>query len=192
MPHINLLPWREELRRRRNKEFGILAGVVAVAMGGVVFGVHTWYQNLIDVQNGRNQYLQQQISLLDKKIKEIKDLEAERDSLIKRKDKIEELQAGRPDIVHLMDELVMVLPEGVYYTSIEQKGAKLKVTGVAQSNARVSSLMRKIDSSKWLESPNLVEIKANAQAVASEQIKLSTFSLNFQQKPRKKPEEPSS
>ena len=186
MAHINLLPWREELRARRNKEFGVLAFVAAAVMGGVVFGVHTWYSDQIDFQKQRNSYLEGEIAGLDKKIKEIQDIERERDRLIRRKEKIEELQAGRPDVVHLMDELVTSLPEGAYYTKVEQKGSALSVEGVAQSNARVSSLMRKVDASNWLQNPSLVEIKAETKGPKDSPIKLSTFNMSFQQKKKKK------
>ncbi len=203
MAQINLLPWREELRARRNKEFGIVAGIAAVLMALAVFGVHVFMQDRIDFQGERNAYLEGQISLLDKKIKTIKDLEKEKQALLARMKIIQELQSSRPEVVHLFDELVTTLPEGVYFTRITQRGSNLSIEGVAQSNARVSSLMRRMDGSPWLTDPALVEIKAVApkqaakgatpEAPAGEQLRLSSFKLTVKQTRPKKPgeEEPS-
>lgn len=184
MPHINLLPWRDELRKRREKEFFITAGAAALLMGAVVLGVHLHYSARIDYQNARNTFLEQEIALLNKKIEEIKSLRRERDRLIARTRVIQELQSGRPEIVHLFDEIVATLPDGVYYTKISQRGRSLSFQGVAQSNARVSSLMRQIDDSTYLESPSLIEIKANNNPESP--IRLSAFSLNAKQKKQKK------
>jgi len=181
MPHINLLPWREELRLRKQKEFGALAAVAVVVMACVVGGVHLYFQGLIDYQSSRNAYLETEIGRLDKKIAEIKDLELEKERLLARMRIIEQLQSSRPEIVHLMDELVDKLPEGVYYTSVEQKGRALNLKGVAQSNARVSSLMRKLDGSTWLEEPALVEIKREKAKDAIDEVRLSAFDLNITQ-----------
>jgi len=185
MPQINLLPWRDELRKRRNKEFGILAGVVAAAMLGLAVGVHLFFQGRIEFQQQRNRFLNQQISSLNKQIKAIKDLEKKKESLLARMKIIQELQSSRPEVVHLMDALVETLPEGVYYTRIAQKGARLSIDGVAQSNARVSSLMRKMDASEWLTNPALVEIKAftpeGGKGAAAGQLRLSTFKLTVKQ-----------
>ncbi len=185
MPHINLLPWREELRARKQKEFGALAGIAVVVMAAVVGGVHLYFQGLIDYQTARNSYLETEITRLDKKIAEIKDLELEKERLLARMRIIEELQSSRPEIVHLMDELVDKLPEGVYYTSVEQKGRNLNLKGVAQSNARVSSLMRKLDGSTWLEKPALVEIKREKSRDELDDVRLSAFDLNITQTKQK-------
>ncbi len=185
MPHINLLPWREELRVRKQKEFGALAAVAVVVMAGVVGGVHLYFQGLIDYQSSRNAYLETEIGRLDKKIAEIKDLELEKERLLARMRIIEQLQSSRPEIVHLMDELVDKLPDGVYYTSVEQKGRALNLKGVAQSNARVSSLMRQLDGSGWLEEPALVEIKREKASDAVDEVRLSAFDLNITQTAQK-------
>ena len=183
---INLLPWREELRKRRQKEFGITAAVAVILMLGVVGGVHMHYQNRIEFQESRNAFLDKQIKQLDKRIKEIRSLKQQRERLLARTEKIQQLQSGRPEIVHLVDELVKTLPEGVYYTKVQQKGSRLSLEGVAQSNARVSSLMRQLDSSSWLQDPKLLQIVAAGKANAN-RFRNSTFKLNIRQTKKKKP-----
>jgi len=183
MPQINLLPWRDELRKRREKEFIVTAVIAALLMGGVVLGVHLYNESRIAYQEQRNTFLETEIASLDKKIKEIEDLQRERDRLIARTQVIQSLQSGRPEIVHVFDELVTTLPEGVYYTKVEQKGRTLNLQGVAQSNARVASLMRALGSSKWFNNPALVEIKDGTEK--DESIRLSSFNLNVQQASRK-------
>ena len=184
MSQINLLPWRGELRKRREKEFIITAVIAALLMGGVVLGVHLHYEGRIAYQNQRNTFIETEIAVLDKKIKEIEDLKKERDRLIARTKVIQNLQAGRPEIVHVFDELVTTLPDGLYYTKVVQKGRSLNLEGVAQSNARVSSLMRSLDASTWFENPSLVEIKANPHKETS--VRFSAFSLNVSQLTKKK------
>lgn len=180
MPHINLLPWREELRRRRQKEFGIRVTMAVVAMLGIVALVHMQYSNKISFQKERNEFLQGEIKKLDEKIAEIKALDEEKERLIARMEIIQELQASRPEIVHLFDELVATLPEGVYYKKITQQERTLTLQGMAQSNARVSSLMRNLNDSDWLKSPSLIEIKADEKN-SPQQFRLSEFSLKVQQ-----------
>ncbi len=187
MPHINLLPWRDELRKRREKEFIVTAVIAALMMGGVVLGVHLHYESRIAYQDQRNSFIETEISALDKKIKEIDNLKKERDSLIARTKVIQDLQAGRPEIVHVFDELVTTLPDGVYYTKVAQKGRALNLHGVAQSNARVSSLMRSLNTSTWFENPSLVEITADVQKSTS--VRLSKFNLNVSQAKKKKQDE---
>jgi type IV pilus assembly protein PilN len=187
MPQINLLPWRDELRKRREKEFIVTAVMAALMMGGVVLGVHLHYESRIAYQNQRNTFIETEISALDKKIKEIENLKKERDRLIARTKVIQDLQAGRPEIVHVFDELVTTLPDGVYYTKVAQKGRGLNLHGVAQSNARVSSLMRSLSTSTWFENPSLVEITANLQKEKA--IRLSKFKLNVSQATKKKQDE---
>ncbi|MEM7251533.1 MAG: PilN domain-containing protein [Pseudomonadota bacterium] len=180
MKTINLLPWREELRKRRQKEFAILAGVAVVAMVGVILAVHWEFNNRVKFQQKRNTYLQEQIAVLDQKIKKIKDIEAEKENLLARMEIIQALQLSRPEIVHLFDELVGTMPEGLYYTDVRQVDRDLEVKGVAQSNARVSSLMRNLDGSDWLEKPALVEIKKRPER-PGENGRLSDFGLRFKQ-----------
>jgi len=184
MPHINLLPWRDELRKRREKEFMVTAVIAALMMGAVVLGVHLHYESRIAYQDQRNQFIETEITSLDKKIKEIEDLKKERDRLIARTNVIQNLQSGRPEIVHVFDELVTTLPDGVYYTKVAQKGRGLNLQGVAQSNARVSSLMRSLDTSTWFTNPSLVEIKSDNKKEQS--VRLSAFSLNVKQAAKKK------
>jgi len=187
MPHINLLPWRDELRKRREKEFIITAVIAALMMGGVVLGVHLHYESRIAYQDQRNTFIETEISALDRKIKEIENLKKERDSLIARTKVIQDLQAGRPEIVHVFDELVTTLPDGVYYTKVAQRGRGLNLQGVAQSNARVSSLMRSLNTSTWFENSVLVEIKTNPEKERA--VRLSKFILNVGQAKQKKTDE---
>ena len=189
MPNINLLPWRAELRKRRNKEFGMSAFVVVAAMAGVVAGVNWYFQQRIDFQKERNEYLNVQIVSLDKKTAQIEELDREKDRLIERTRIIQDLQSSRPEIVRVVDAIVEALPAGVFYTSIAQSGRLFKVLGVAQSNARVSTLMRQLESSDLFENPTLVEITAAQKAVASGSVKLSNFSLTVGQSKKKKAED---
>ena len=187
MPHINLLPWRDELRKRREKEFIITAVIAALMMGGVVLGVHLHYESRIAYQDQRNTFIETEISALDKKIKEVENLKKERDRLIARTKVIQDLQAGRPEIVHVFDELVTTLPDGVYYTKVAQKGRGLNLQGVAQSNARVSSLMRSLNTSTWFENSELVEITTNPDKETA--VRLSEFILKVGQAQQKKLDE---
>ena len=187
MPHINLLPWRDDLRKRREKEFIVTAVIAALMMGGVVLAVHLHYESRIAYQNQRNTFIEAEISGLDKKIKEIENLKKERDSLIARTKVIQDLQAGRPEIVHVFDELVTTLPDGVYYTKVSQKGRRLNLTGVAQSNARVSSLMRSLNTSTWFDNSELVEITTSEQKDTG--VRLSRFILKVGQEKQKKANE---
>jgi len=157
---INLLPHRAERRKRARQHFFVLAGGTAVLGAVIVFAVHTFYAEKISTQEGRNSFLKSQIAVLDKEIAEINKLKDEIQALLARKAIIETLQADRAQTVHLLDELVRQTPEGVYLKSLSQKGLRVQVVGYAQSNARVSTLMRNIESSPWLENPVLVEVKA--------------------------------
>jgi type IV pilus assembly protein PilN len=185
MPQINLLPWRGEQRKRREKEFIVIAVCAALLMGGVVLGVHLHYESRIAYQNERNAFINIEIAALDEKIKEIENLKKERDRLIARTNIIQNLQAGRPEVVHVFDELVTTLPDGVYYTKVTQKERALNLHGVAQSNARVSSLMRSLDTSTWFENPSLVEIKGDP-ARKEMSARHPTFILNIGQSVQKK------
>jgi type IV pilus assembly protein PilN len=191
MPRINLLPWREELRKQRNKDFGVTAVVVALLMGAIVGLVHFYYVQEIEFQQRRNALLASETAKLDKKIKDIKNIEGEKARLLARMQIIQQLQTSRPEIVHLLDEFVTTLPEGVYYTSVQQKGRALSMQGVAQSNARVSSLMRQLDASDYLENPVLVQITATTgkRKGATEDLRLSNFRLNISQQTKKKASE---
>lgn len=160
MIRINLLPHREEKRKARQKQFAILAGLAAViglAIAGLLWVV---FDTQIENQKDRNKYLTAEIAKLDKQIDEIKRIREETASLLSKKQVVEGLQSNRSEPVYLLDQLLRQLPEGLYLKSIKQTGAKISVTGYAQSNARVSAFMRNIEASPYLGNPNLVEIKA--------------------------------
>jgi type IV pilus assembly protein PilN len=157
---INLLPHREERRKASRKHFAIVAAMTAVLGGAVVLLVHGFYAAKVSEQVSRNDFLKKETAKLDKDIEEIKKLKDEIAALLSRKQVIETLQADRAQTVYLLDQLVRQLPDGVYLRSITQKGLRVNLLGYAQSNARVSTLMRNIESSQWLESPKLNEIKA--------------------------------
>ena len=158
---VNLLPHREERRKRQRQHFFVLAGGTAVIGLLLVGAVHTFYQRQIDVQVDRNAFLKGEIAKLDQEIAEIDSLKAEIAALLARKNVIETLQRDRAQTVHLLDELVRQMPEGVYLKQLVQRDLRVDIAGYAQSNARVSTLMRNIDSSPWLEKPVLVEVKAS-------------------------------
>ena len=155
MAHINLLPWREELRKQKQQQFAVVSAGTAIVAALLVLLVHMRVEGLIEKQNARNSFLDSEIVELDKKIQKIKDLEKTKTALLARMDIIQQLQHSRPQSVHLMDELVFTLPDGVFLEKILQKGGALTVDGIAQSNARVSAYMRNIDGSQWLGDPKL-------------------------------------
>lgn len=155
MPRINLLPWRTELRQRRKKEFLVaLAGTLIVGVG-VVYLSKLTVQGWTSAQQGRNEILRAEIKELDKQIAEITGLESQRERLLARMQVITQLQRSRPEVVHLFDELVNALPEGVNLTEVVQQGSRIEIRGTAQSSTRVSALMRNIDGSEFLRDPGL-------------------------------------
>lgn len=177
MARINLLPWREAERRHRQRDFaGITVAALAVTLV-IGVAVHLVVSKLISNQEDRNQFLQHQISLLDKQIREIRDLEETKARLLARMDVIQQLQVSRPEIVHLFDELVVNIPEGVYLTKIKQSGRSVVVNGRAQSNARVSAFMRNIEASKWIGNPSLRIIENKSKKGDG----MSSFQLRFNQ-----------
>jgi type IV pilus assembly protein PilN len=160
MARINLLPWRAERRKQRQKEFGVMLGFAALAGLLLWFLVNTYYNNQIDGQNERNAYLQDQIKQVDARITEIDELDRQKARLLARKEVIEQLQANRSQMVHLFDSLVRTIPDGVVLTSIKQEGEKLTLEGRSQSNARVSTYMRNLEGSGWMTKPELSIIEA--------------------------------
>ena len=172
---INLLPHREERRKRARTHFAVLGGMTA-ALGAVIVGA-VWfvYQQSIGTQDDRNRFLKAEIAKLVKEIDEIKEVKEKIDALLARKQVIETLQADRVQTVYLLDELVRQMPEGVFLKSVKQKGPGVELIGYAQSNARVSTLMRNIESSPWLSNPNLVEIKAATLG----KMRISEFNLKL-------------
>lgn len=155
MPRINLLPWRAELRQKRKKEF-LVALLGTVIVGGLlVYAGKLTVQGWTSAQSGRNDILRTEIAALNKQIEEITGLENQRERLLARMQVIDQLQRSRPEVVHLFDELVTAIPEGVHLTQVVQQGARIELDGDAQSSTRVSTLMRNIDSSAWLRDPGL-------------------------------------
>ncbi len=163
MARINLLPWREERRKQRQQEFFVLLGISAVAAVVVVFIAMWFIGTQIDAQNERNQTLEREIKALDAQIAEIEQLDRQRDRLIARKEIIEQLQGTRTQMVHLFDELVRTLPDGIKLQSIKQTGTTLTLDGFAQSNARVSAYMRRLDASDWLQKSEIAKIEATGR-----------------------------
>jgi len=160
MARINLLPWRAERRKQRQKEFGMMLGVAAIAAVVLSFLIITFYNGQISGQTERNAFLSEQITQLDKQIVEIEELDKKKAKLLARKDVIEQLQANRSQMVHLFDSLVRTIPDGVALTSIKQDDVILTLEGRAQSNARVSTYMRNLEGSGWMTNPELSIIEA--------------------------------
>jgi type IV pilus assembly protein PilN len=175
MIRINLLPHRAEKRRARKVQFIALSGISIVAGVVLIALVHGIISAKISYQERRNLYLKQEIAILDKQIEEIKKLREQTASLLARKSVVEKLQSTRADVVHLMDQMLRILPDGVYIKTLKQTGSKISMAGYAQSNARVSTLMRAIEASPWLDSPALIEIHASANPVG----RVSEFTLTF-------------
>jgi type IV pilus assembly protein PilN len=167
MPRINLLPWREQQRRERKTNFLIALGGAAATAALVAFIVYLLLGAMIDAQDQRNERLKGQIKVLDKQIEEINDLEAQKQRFISRMQIIEKLQRSRPEVVHLFDEIVKVMPDGTYLTSVKEGGNKLKFEGVAQSSTRVSALMRNIADSQWMRNPELEVVQTKSDAAGS-------------------------
>ncbi|NEV61274.1 PilN domain-containing protein [Thiorhodococcus minor] len=185
MARINLLPWREEARQQRRKDFltALGLGLVVTLLGAIL--VHVYFEGRISAQQSRNTYLKTQIASLDRKIKEIKDLEKTKADLLARMDIIQKLQTSRPEIVRLFDELVSALPAGVYLTKVQQSGSAVVMEGRAQSNARVSAFMGKIERSEWIGKPRLMLIENKDKTGTG----LSHFRLSFDQVSPKKADE---
>jgi len=185
MPRINLLPWREAERKRKRQEFFLSLGA-AIATAALVTLLGRWQMNAaIAHQQERNQILSDEIAQLDKQIQEILGLENQKRKLLARMEIIETLQRSRPEIVHVFDEIVRTLPEGVYLTYLKQTGTRIELRGVAQSSTRVSAFMRNIDGSEWLADPSLqiVETKGKDTSRGAE------FTLFANQRSHVPPEE---
>ena len=189
MTRINLLPHREQKRQARQRQFFSLAiglailGLAVILLGHVIFGAQ------IEGQESRNSLLKTEIAKLDDQIKEIDKLREQTQALLARKQIVETLQSNRTEAVHLLDQMVRQLPDGIYLKSVKQAGAKITMVGYAQSNARVSTLMRNIESSPWLQHPELVEIKS-VPSPATKDLRVNEFTLNVQIKQAAPPEEP--
>jgi type IV pilus assembly protein PilN len=174
---INLLPWREEQRQELKKQFVVTAVVTCVFAAAIVGLIHFQMQAKIDYQLSRNTFMTNEIAKVDEEIKEIKELQKVRRSLIERMEVIQDLQGSRPSIVHLFTEIVSSVPNGVYLQSLTQKGSNLNINGEAESNARVSTYMRNLQASAWLKDPNLTVIEVEDKTVN----RISTFTLTVKQ-----------
>jgi type IV pilus assembly protein PilN len=177
MTRINLLPWREELRQEQKKQFGVMAVMTCVLAAAIVGLVHFQMQSKIDYQLSRNRFMNKEITKVDAEIKEISELQKTRRSLVERMEVIQDLQGSRPSIVHLFTEIVSTVPNGVYLETLSQKAGKLKVTGEAESNARVSTYMRNLQASAWMKDPNLTIIEIEDKTVT----RISSFTLTVKQ-----------
>jgi type IV pilus assembly protein PilN len=183
MTRINLLPWREDLRKQRQQRFLMTMLFSLLVAAAVMFGWRLLVTSQIDYQKQRNEFLRAEIRKVDELLKEIEELDKVKARILARMQVIQDLQARRPEAVHLMDELVTTMPEGVHLDSITQNGQKVSLNGRAQSNARVSALMRNAEASPWLESPNLQIVQNKGE---DKDATLSEFKLQIQQK-RAKP-----
>lgn len=175
MIRINLLPHRAEKRRARQIQFFALS-LISVVLGALLVGfVHVAIGTQIDYQERRNEYLRQETAVLDRQIAEIKKLREQTQSLLARKNVVENLQSTRSDVVHLFDQMLRILPDGVYLKTLKQAGNRVTLVGYAQSNARISTLMRAVENSPWLDSPSLIEI----HATVANGVRVSEFTLMF-------------
>ncbi|MEP5763971.1 MAG: PilN domain-containing protein [Halieaceae bacterium] len=160
MAQINLLPWRDERRAELKQEFLVILAAVAALGVAVVFVVDLVFSGQIQNQNERNSYLTQNIDALNKQVQEIRDMQRKRTQLLDRMKVIQDLQGNRPIIVRILDQLVRTVPDGVFYTELKTSGQTITITGIAESNNRVSSLMRRLDGSDWFTNPNLDGVRA--------------------------------
>jgi len=174
MPRINLLPWREAERKKRQRDFGVaMAGGVVAAIAGILATMFVFSQ-MIDNQESRNARLTAEIVELEKSITEIDGLERQKERLLARMEIIEQLQQSRPEIVHLFDEMSRQMPEGVYLTGMKQTGSRVEIRGIAQSSTRVSALMRQIDASEWMSDPDVDKVETT-QSGASRQAEFVLY-----------------
>lgn len=178
MARINLLPWREQLREERRQRFVVtLVGVLVVAAGTVFLG-DQYLSGAIEQQNARNDFVRKEIAVLDARIKEISELKTRRQQLLERMKIIQDLQGNRPIIGRVFDQLVRTLPDGIYFTSVKMTGKKIAIVGAAESNNRVSNLMRNLDGSDWLQAPNLTQVKATTAGALDQ---ANVFQLTVEQ-----------
>lgn len=185
MTRINLLPWREELRQEKQKQFMSMMVLTIILSAAIVGLIHFQMNSKIEYQEDRNRFLTAEIKKLDKEIEEIRELQKVRKSLIERMEVIQDLQGSRPSIVHLFTELVTTVPNGVYLKNLEQVKDTLRIVGEAESNARVSSYMRNLSDSEWLKDPNLDVIEIEDKKVT----RISSFILSVKQTAPKATEE---
>ncbi|MCG2580708.1 MAG: PilN domain-containing protein [Marinobacter sp.] len=177
MAKINLRPWREELRAEKQKQFVVMILGAAIVAAGMAFLWKTDMDNRIAYQQSRNAYIETATKELDKQIKEIENLKRKRDELLSRMQVIQDLQGKRPVIVRAFDELVRTLPDGLFYTDLKKTGDRVDIVGMAESNSRISTLMRRFDESDWFTEPNL----SNVSAADNRRAGYSQFNLSVKQ-----------
>ncbi len=178
MARINLLPWREQRREERKQRFLVALGAVLVGAAALVFAGDQYLNGAIEQQNARNDYVRKEIAALDARIKEISELKKRREELLERMKIIQDLQGNRPVTARVFDQLVRTLPDGVHFTALKMTGKNIAIQGAAESNNRVSALMRNLDASDWLAAPNLTEVKAVTAGTVDQ---ASVFQLTVQQ-----------
>ncbi|MDH0893654.1 MULTISPECIES: PilN domain-containing protein [unclassified Pseudomonas] len=178
MARINLLPWREQLREERKQRFLVVMLGTLIIAGGLIFLGGQYLDRAIAHQNARNEFIKKEIAVLDARIKEISELKERRQLLLERMKIIQDLQGNRPVIGRIFDQLVRTLPDGVYFTELKRTGKSILIVGAAESNNRVSNLMRNLDASDWLAAPNLTEVKATTAGALDQ---ANTFQLTVQQ-----------
>jgi len=183
MPRINLIPWRDAERKRKRQEFGLGAAAALMVAGLLAFAVNLQMQGAVSYQNGRNQFLKEEIAKLDKQIAEIQQLDQQKQRLLARMQVIEQLERSRPEVVHLFDQLVRTLPDGVYLTAVKQAERKVQLKGIAQSSTRVSSYMRNLDASEWLTDPSLDILENKGNSDAGSEFTLNALQENLQLPP---------
>jgi len=178
MARINLLPWREQLREERKKRFLTIMVGVLVASVGVLFMADRYLSSAIDHQLARNAFIQKEVGQLDGRIKEISDLKSRRKQLLERMKIIQDLQGNRPIIGRIFDQMARTLPDGVYFSEVKMVGNLISINGAAESNNRVSDLMRNLDASDWMEAPSLTEVKATTTGAVDQ---ANVFQLTVRQ-----------
>ena len=179
MIRINLLPWREEARKKKQRRFMTLLTTAVVGMAVLIFGWRLFVDGQIEHQNARNDFLKAEIAKVDEKLKEIEELDKTKASILARMQVIQDLQSNRPEAVHMMDELVFAVPDGVFLTEMAQAGRTIRLNGLAQSNARVSALMRNAEQSEWLDDPQLQIVQNKGEDKAAG---MNEFILTVRQK----------
>lgn len=182
MAKINLLPWREELRKQRQQEFLSILAVLAIAAGAIVWFFNGYIDGQLKAQNQRNAFIKKERSVLDAQITEIEELKDKKAQLLERMELIQNLQGNRPIIVRLFDEFARTVPDDLYFTKVEINGVSAKISGKAKSNNRVAALMRNLDGSDWFASPNLISVKAEEGGYNSFEVTM------VQTEPKKKQE----
>jgi type IV pilus assembly protein PilN len=178
MARINLLPWREQQREERKKRFLLILACVLVGGIGTLFLADQYLSGAISRQNARNEFIKTEIVSLDARIKEISELKARRKQLLERMKIIQDLQGNRPIIGRIFDQMARTLPDGVYFSEVKMVDKLISISGSAESNNRVSDLLRNLDASDWLEAPSLTEVKANSAGAVDQ---ANTFQLTVRQ-----------